>query len=94
MFKGIEPVLRPFFGRKVAAQEVIEPLFQFPLESSQMPRVHFRPLTVIGLPDMVGIEELLSLPTGFANGASRFQIAIMHMSEDLGIPFPSRDESA
>jgi hypothetical protein len=39
MFKGIEPVLRPFFGRKVAAEEVIEPLFQFSLESSQMPHL-------------------------------------------------------
>jgi uncharacterized protein YbaP (TraB family) len=34
VLKGIEPVLRPFFGRKVAAQEVIEPVFQFSLESS------------------------------------------------------------
>jgi hypothetical protein len=34
-----------------------------------MPRVQFRPLAVIGFPEMVGIEELLNVPTSFANGA-------------------------
>jgi hypothetical protein len=69
MFKGVKPVLRPFFGRKVAAQELIEQLFQFSLESSQMPRVQFRPLAVIGFSEMVGIEEFLNVSTGFADGA-------------------------